>query len=48
MEMSLEGPIHSVKNWFKLLRKTLVKWAALYYIYGIERSSIFLAFRAKR
>lgn len=31
-----------------LLKKTLVRWAALFYIYGIRKSDIFIAFRNKK
>jgi hypothetical protein len=37
-----------VRYRFSLLRKTLVKWAALFYIYGIHKEDIFLAFRANK
>lgn len=43
-----EGPVHSVKNRFKLLKRTLVRWAALFYMYGIKRKDIFIAFRANK
>ena len=38
----------SVKSRFQLLRRTLVKWAALSYIYGIEKNNIYMAFRGNR
>ena len=37
-----------VKYHFQLLRKTLVKWSALYHIYGINRVDIFIAFRVNK
>lgn len=40
-----EGPRHSVGAHFALLKVTLVKWAALFYIYNIQRAHIFLAFK---
>jgi len=38
---------HSVKFRFALLKKTLVRWAALFYIYGIQKNDIFVAFKNK-
>jgi hypothetical protein len=37
-----------VKYRFKLLKNTLVRWAAMFYIYGIKRQNIFLAFKANK
>ena len=39
------GSRHSVGARFALLKVTLVKWAALFYIYNIQRAHIFLAFK---
>ena len=40
-----DGPRHTVRAHFALLKVTLVKWAALFYIYNIQRAHIFLAFK---
>lgn len=40
--------ISAVKYRFQLLRKTLVKWAALFYIYGVNKDDIFTAFKVNR
>lgn len=40
-----DAPRHSVGAHFALLKVTLVKWAALFYIYNIQRAHIFIAFK---
>lgn len=45
MQRHVDGPRHSVRSHFALLKLTLVKWAALFYIYNIKRAHIFLAFK---
>lgn len=37
-----------MKHRFQILKKTLVKWAALFYVYGISKENIFSAFRINR
>ena len=36
-----KGLLNRTKYYFKLLKRTLVKWAALAYIYRIDRDNIF-------
>ena len=48
MNIHREDYLYVVNYRYQLLKKTLVRWAALFYIYGINRDDIFLAFKINR
>ncbi len=46
--MKEKSHLNAARYRFQLLKKTLVRWAALFYVYGIQKIDIFMAFRTNR